>query len=88
MRRFQALLPALLLGTFALVLTGCADGNLVELVSRPWAWGPCTFVLVILDVLALLQVWRSGRSDGSKVLWTALIVLFPVGGLLLYYFFG
>ncbi|WP_420368721.1 PLDc N-terminal domain-containing protein [Curtobacterium sp. L1-20] len=39
-------------------------------------------VIVALEVLALVQVWRDrSRSDLVKALWTAVIVLVPVIGL-------
>jgi cytochrome c biogenesis factor len=40
-------------------------------------------VVVALDVLALVQVWRDHRrSDLAKVLWTVVIVALPVIGVL------
>ena len=84
-RRLSTTLPAALLGLLALTLAGCAGGNLIELLGRPWAWGPCTLIIVILDIVALVNLWQSSRDTGSKVLWTLLIVFFPVGGLILYY---
>lgn len=40
-------------------------------------------VILALDVLALVQVWRDARrSDAVKVVWTAVIVLVPVIGVL------
>ena len=84
-RRLSTTLPAALLGLLALTLAGCAGGNLIELLGRPWAWGPCTLIIVILDIVALVNLWQSPRDTGSKVLWTLLIVFFPVGGLILYY---
>ncbi|MEP0546538.1 MAG: PLD nuclease N-terminal domain-containing protein [Rhodothermales bacterium] len=87
-RRFQTAAPLAVLSLLALLLAGCAGGNLIELIGRPWAWGPCTLIIVILDIVALVGLWQSGRSTGDKVLWTLLIVFFPVGGLILYYLFA
>jgi hypothetical protein len=84
-RHLRSALPVLPLALLALLLTGCAGGNLIELLGRPWAWGPCTLIIVILDIVALVNLWQSGRTTGDKVLWTLLIVFFPVGGLILYY---
>ncbi len=40
-------------------------------------------LLLALDVLALVQVWRDRRrSDVVKVVWTLVIVLVPVVGVL------
>jgi hypothetical protein len=40
-------------------------------------------LLLTLDVLALVQVWRDRRrSDAVKIVWTLVIVLVPVVGVL------
>ncbi|MFK4484852.1 PLDc N-terminal domain-containing protein [Curtobacterium sp. AB7] len=39
-----------------------------------------TAVVIILDVIALIQVWRSGFGALAKIAWTALVVLFPILG--------
>ncbi len=78
-------LPALLLG--AVALAGCARGNVGELVmSGPG--GLCGLILLILDIVALVKIANSAADTGSKVLWGALVFFFPVGGLVLWYFFG
>ncbi|SNC76989.1 Phospholipase_D-nuclease N-terminal [Hymenobacter gelipurpurascens] len=55
-----------------------ADGSLAT-------WG---YVLLALDVLALFDVFRQSWSIGKKILWAAIIFFFPLGGLILYYFFA
>ena len=72
----------------AFALSGCADGNFGELISRPWAWGPCSLIIVLLDVYAFVQIAQSRAEGVSKVLWALLVFFFPVGGFLLWYFFG
>lgn len=80
-------LPALLLGALVLVLAGCADGNFGELVmSGPG--GLCGLIILIADIWAFVQLANSSADTGSKLLWGALIFFFPVGGLLIWYFFG
>ncbi len=86
MTRFR-LLPALLLGVLVVAVSGCADGNLGEMVlSGPG--GLCGLLLLIADIWAIVQVANSSADSGSKLLWAALIFFFPVGGLALWYFFG
>ena len=82
--RLRSALPAVALVLLALVVTGCGGPNLIDRVTGP-VGGICGLIIVILDIVALLNVWQSGRSTGDKVLWTLLIVFFPVGGLILYY---
>ena len=51
-------------------------------------YGIIGLVILALDIWALLSVWGSGASVGSKVIWTAIIVILPVIGLLLWFFVG
>lgn len=45
-------------------------------------------VILILDVIAVLSVWGSGATTASKLLWTLLIVILPVIGLIAWFFLG
>jgi len=45
-------------------------------------------VVLVLDVLAIINVFKSSLSTGKKVLWIVLILLLPVIGLILYWFLG
>jgi hypothetical protein len=45
-------------------------------------------IILILDIWAILQVFQSGASTGSKILWMVLIVVLPLIGLILWYFMG
>lgn len=86
LRRFPAALPVAALALLTVVLSGCGP-NLIDRVTGP-VGSICGLVIVILDIVALLNLWQSGRSQGDKILWTLLIVFFPVGGLILYYILG
>lgn len=44
-----------------------------------------TAVVIILDVIALIQVWRSGFGVLAKIACTALVVLFPILGALVWF---
>lgn len=80
-------LPALLLGLVALTLAGCADGNFGEILfSGPG--GFCWLAVVIADVWAFVKIANSHEDTLTKALWGALVFFFPVGGLLIWYFFG
>jgi sugar phosphate permease len=80
--------PALALALVATALSGCGPDNLVRGFRNPMGFGFCGLVIIVLDVLAIVEVWKSGRSDGDKLLWTLAIVVFPFVGLLAYYFVG
>jgi hypothetical protein len=53
-----------------------------------WSLSACGTVLVILDVIALVELAGSPRSTGNKILWAAVVVIFPYVGCLIYYLFG
>ena len=86
-RRFSAA-PALALASLAAVLSGCGPSNLVQGLRNPLGIGFCGLIIVVLDVLAIVEVWKSTRDDTSKLLWTVFIVIAPLVGLIAYYLFG
>jgi hypothetical protein len=45
-------------------------------------------VILILDIMAIVEIVKSSRDMMGKLLWSLLILVFPLGGLLIYYFFG
>ena len=45
-------------------------------------------VIFALDVWAIVNVWQSSASTGKKVLWTVLVIVLPVIGLVAWYFAG
>lgn len=45
-------------------------------------------VILVLDVIAILNVVKSGWDTGKKALWIVLILILPVIGLILYYLVG
>ena len=42
-------------------------------------------IVIVIDVLAILDVWRSDSSNERKLLWTVIILLLPVIGPLAWY---
>lgn len=45
-------------------------------------------LVLIADVWAIINVMGSGASTGSKVIWTVLILVLPVLGLIIWLFVG
>jgi hypothetical protein len=43
---------------------------------------------LVITVYALVRIFQSNAGTGSKVLWTVLILLLPVLGLILWLLFG
>lgn len=42
-------------------------------------------IVLVGDVLAIVQVWRSRIEVGRKVIWSLVIVLLPVVGLIMWF---
>lgn len=86
--RLHLALSGALYGLFALLLTGCGGGNLVDRARNPFAGGCCAFIVFVLDVLALYELLQSNRDGSEKLIWGLVIFFLPVLGLILYYLFG
>lgn len=86
--RLRSILSFALLGLLALLVTGCGGPNLFERIGTPY-WGFCGTVVIVLDIVALVDLLGDERREfGSKLIWSLLIIFFPVGGLILYFFLG
>ncbi len=46
------------------------------------------FIILVADIWAIVNIFQSGASTGDKVLWTVLVVVLPILGFILWYFFG
>lgn len=45
-------------------------------------------LILIADIWAIVNIFQSSASNGSKVLWTVLVLLLPLLGLLIWFFAG
>lgn len=45
-------------------------------------------IILILDVIAIVKVMNSGASTSGKVIWTLIILLLPIAGLIAWYLAG
>ena len=45
-------------------------------------------IILILDIWAIVKIFQSSASTGAKVLWTLLIILLPVVGLIIWLLLG
>lgn len=45
-------------------------------------------LILIADVWAIVNIFQSPASTGSKVLWTVLVLVLPVLGLIIWFFAG
>ena len=45
-------------------------------------------VILVLDVIAIVNILKSGADTGNKLLWILLVILLPVIGMVLYFLMG
>ena len=43
-------------------------------------------LILIADIWAIVNIFQSSESTGTKVLWIVLVVVLPVLGLIIWYF--
>ena len=48
-------------------------------------WG---ILVLVGDIYAIINIFQSSADTGKKVLWTVLVVVLPVLGLILWFFLG
>ncbi|MBF6647654.1 MULTISPECIES: PLDc N-terminal domain-containing protein [unclassified Methylobacter] len=46
------------------------------------------FIILVLDIWAIINIMKSAATTGMKVLWVVLILLLPVVGLVIWWFAG
>ena len=53
-------------------------------------WGhPLLWIVVtVLDIIAIVSIFKSGADTGTKLLWLLLVILLPVIGMILYFLMG
>lgn len=47
--------------------------------------GILAVLILLLDVLAIVQVWRTRIEIGRKIIWSLVIALLPVVGLIMWF---
>jgi succinate dehydrogenase/fumarate reductase cytochrome b subunit len=50
--------------------------------------GLAGLVILILDVWAIVNIFQSTASTGAKVLWTVLVIVLPILGLIIWFLAG
>ena len=49
------------------------------------AWGTLlALILLVADIVAIVQIWRSRIEVGRKTIWSLVVVLLPVVGLIMW----
>jgi hypothetical protein len=84
----QALLSLLLQFAFFSLTSAAPVHTESNAIGYGTGGGVIGFVVLVLDIIAFVEVLKSGRPVPNKVLWCLLIFLFPVVGVIIYYFFS
>jgi hypothetical protein len=45
-------------------------------------------IILVLDIIAIVQIVKSSKTTGNKILWLLLVILLPIIGLVLYFLIG
>lgn len=85
-RTSSALAPLAVLATT--LLAGCSTGFSNMGQGFGGSFTIVGLIVLVLDVMAIMNVWSSSRDTGSKVIWTLAIFFLPVLGLILWYMVG
>jgi hypothetical protein len=51
-------------------------------------YGLWSIIVLIADVWAIVNIFQSSASTGTKVLWTVIVFFLPVLGFILWFFLG
>lgn len=57
------------------------------MISMP-VGGILGFIILVLDIWAIVSIIKSGQTTGVTVLWIIIILLLPVLGLILWFLLG
>jgi hypothetical protein len=52
------------------------------------SYGIISLIVVVLDIIALVKLLKSGADTGNKILWALLIIFLPILGMVLYFLMG
>lgn len=50
--------------------------------------GLFALLILVADIWAILNIFQSSESNGSKALWIVLVLVLPVLGFVIWYFAG
>jgi hypothetical protein len=56
------------------------------LYSGPYSLG--SLIVLVADIWAIVNIFQSSASTGTKVGWTLIVLLLPVLGFILWFFLG
>ncbi|KAH6887085.1 hypothetical protein B0T10DRAFT_563306 [Thelonectria olida] len=79
------------LATLALAAPLASEG-VSATAAKPWHYGTgggiIGFIVLILDIIVWIEVLQSSRPPMHKLLWCLGVFIFPVVGVIIYFFFS
>lgn len=45
-------------------------------------------LILVLDIFAIIKILQSSAGGGEKILWILLVLIFPVAGMIVWFFVG
>ncbi|OAL03992.1 hypothetical protein IQ06DRAFT_314690 [Phaeosphaeriaceae sp. SRC1lsM3a] len=86
---FNLIIAALLQLSFSMLAEAAPVSTMG---AQPWQAGTgggiVGFIVLVLDIIAWIEIFKSNRPVPNKVLWALIVFLFPVVGMLIYYLFS
>jgi len=80
------------LALVALTFAAPISDDVVTIQADAWQYGTgggiIGFIVLVLDVIVWFEVLKSDRPVLHKVLWSLLVFLFPIGGIVIYWLFS
>ncbi|OIW23749.1 hypothetical protein CONLIGDRAFT_685984 [Coniochaeta ligniaria NRRL 30616] len=88
----QYFLAQLFLAALALAAPIAEDAVVATAGGNAWQYGTgggiLGLIVLILDIIVFVEVIKSSRPPSHKLLWSLLVFIFPIGGLIIYWLFS
>jgi len=88
----QNLLIQLCLVALAMAAPVADESMRATAAGNAWQYGTggglLGLIVLILDVIVFVEVIKSSRPPSHKLLWSLLVFIFPIGGLIIYWLFS
>ncbi|KAB5549452.1 hypothetical protein GE09DRAFT_1223279 [Coniochaeta sp. 2T2.1] len=85
-------LAQLLLAALAVAAPIAEETVMATAGGNAWQYGTgggiIGLIVLILDIIVFVEVIKSSRPPSHKLLWSLLVFIFPIGGLIIYYLFS
>ncbi|KAJ9129561.1 hypothetical protein NKR19_g10311 [Coniochaeta hoffmannii] len=88
----QLFLAQLFFAALALAAPIADETAMAKAGGNAWQYGTgggiLGLIVLILDIIVFVEVIKSSRPPSHKLLWSLLVFIFPIGGLIIYWLFS